>query len=115
MSLRRVLLLLCGGLFLLATSAFAGEPIPGVDVELGKNPGGLAVATGKTNREGMFMFSDVAVGSYRVSVDAGAKGRATKTFTLRIASPVQVTVTDNAEPGKTKATGITIIVYTPGG
>ena len=32
--------LLCGGMLLLATAAFAGDPIPGVNVGSGGNPGG---------------------------------------------------------------------------
>lgn len=41
----------------------AGEPIPGVDIELGKIPGGLAVVVATTDREGRF--------SVRVRVERG--------------------------------------------
>jgi hypothetical protein len=39
MTIRFIGPLLCGGLLLIATSVFAGDPIPGVGVEGGKNPG----------------------------------------------------------------------------
>lgn len=41
----------------------AGEPIPGVDVNLGKDPGGTAIVVATTDREGRF--------SARVSVERG--------------------------------------------
>jgi hypothetical protein len=44
MSLRFIGPLLCGGMLLLATGAFAGDPIPGVNVAGGKNPGGQLTA-----------------------------------------------------------------------
>ena len=37
-----------------ANMVFAGEPIPGVDVNLGKNPGGSIAFTGKTGKDGKF-------------------------------------------------------------
>lgn len=40
-----------------------GEPIPGVDVNLGKNPGGTAIVIATTDREGRF--------SARVRVERG--------------------------------------------
>lgn len=46
-----------------------GEPIPGVDVELGKNPGGLAVVVATTDREGRFSAQvRVERGEYRVAM-----------------------------------------------
>jgi len=37
-----------------ANAVFAGEPIPGVDIKLGKNPGGSIAFTGTTGRNGKF-------------------------------------------------------------
>lgn len=44
-------------------SANAGDPIPGVDVNLGKDPGGIAVVVATTDRAGRF--------SVRVRVEPG--------------------------------------------
>lgn len=46
-----------------AGMANAGEPIPGVDIELGKNPDGTTVVVATTGREGRF--------SSRVRVEPG--------------------------------------------
>ena len=60
--------LLYGALLLLTTGAFAGEPIPGVDIELGKNPGGI-IASGRTNKNGVFMVAGgVDAGNYFIDI-----------------------------------------------
>ncbi|MES2286375.1 MAG: SdrD B-like domain-containing protein, partial [Bacteroidota bacterium] len=51
-----------------------GEPIPGVDIELGKNPGGI-IATTQTNGNGQYTFSGVADGNYTIYVDIPGLGR----------------------------------------
>lgn len=51
-----------------------GEPIPGVDIELGKNPGGI-IATTQTNGTGHYTFSGVADGNYTIYVDIPGLGR----------------------------------------
>jgi hypothetical protein len=61
-----------GGLVLasflsLTTLALAGEPITGVDVKLGKNPGGALVARGQTDAKGQVTFANLAPGDYVVS------------------------------------------------
>lgn len=50
-----------------ATVALAGEPIPGVDVKLGKNPGGALVAVASSDAAGRFTARVAAPGRYTVS------------------------------------------------
>ncbi len=56
-----------------------GEPIPGIDVKLGKNPGGAMVASGTTNTVGVYTFAGVDVNVpgeyYTVYVDIPGLGR----------------------------------------
>ena len=56
-----------------------GEPIPGVDVKLGKNPGGAMVTSGTTNTAGVYTFAGVDVNVpgeyYTVYVDIPGLGR----------------------------------------
>ncbi|MES2141219.1 MAG: PKD-like domain-containing protein [Bacteroidota bacterium] len=60
-----------------------GEPIEGVDVKLGKNPGGSIVATTTTDSTGHFTFSGVSNGNYTIYVDIPGLGRdSTYTFTI---------------------------------
>ena len=46
----------------------AGEPIPGVDVKLGKDPGGI-VASSKTDNRGNFHFDKLPAGNYQLKLD----------------------------------------------
>jgi hypothetical protein len=55
---------------LMAGSASAGDPLPGIDVKIGKNPGGAIVAKTTTNKAGKFVFDNLAAGQYVLSVDA---------------------------------------------
>ena len=55
----------------------AGEPIPGVDVNLGKNPGGI-VASSKTDKQGNFHFDKLPTGDYELIVD----GQRVQTITV---------------------------------
>jgi len=50
-----------------ADVVFAGEPIPGVDIKLGKNPGGSIAFTGKTESDGKFSCK-LEKGSYILSI-----------------------------------------------
>ncbi len=52
-----------------------GEPIPGVDVKLGKNPGGSIMAASATNANGIYIFSGVDTGNYTVYIDIPGLGR----------------------------------------
>jgi len=53
-------------LFFLSTGAFAADPIPGVDVHLGKNPGGSQLTT-QTDNNGKFEFANAEAGSYTIT------------------------------------------------
>jgi len=69
MSSRKVILAML--VALVAFSAWAGAPLKGVDVKLGKNPGGKPAAR-TTNAEGNADFGVLPAGSYYVIID-GAK------------------------------------------
>jgi hypothetical protein len=56
---------------LLPTVVYAGAPLKGVDVKLGKNPGGKPAAR-TTNAEGKVDFGVLPAGSYRLVVIAPA-------------------------------------------
>src|SRR6185503_12019343 len=51
----------------LAMPAIAGEPIPGIDVKLGKSGGGKAIVV-KTDEEGKFSFDNLAEGTYTLTI-----------------------------------------------
>jgi len=46
-----------------------GAPLKGVDIKLGKNPGGNAAARTTTDANGNYGFTNLPVGSYRIFVD----------------------------------------------
>lgn len=69
MSSRKVILAMV--VALAATTAWAGAPLKGVDVKLGKNPGGKPAAR-TTNAEGNVDFGVLPAGSYYIVID-GAK------------------------------------------
>jgi len=52
-----------------------GEPIAGVDVKLGKNPGGSIMATTSTDAAGVYVFAGVPLGNYTIYVDIPGLGR----------------------------------------
>ena len=52
-----------------------GDPIPGVDVDLGKNPGGSIMNTTTTDSTGNYTFSGVPDGNYTIYVDIPGLGR----------------------------------------
>ncbi|MFL5764518.1 MAG: T9SS type A sorting domain-containing protein [Bacteroidia bacterium] len=69
-----------------------GDPIPGLDVKLGKNPGGAMVTSGTTNSGGYYTFTNVdfnAAGeNYVVYVDIPGLGTdSSYTFTVDATTP----------------------------
>lgn len=60
-----------------------GEPIPGIDVKLGRNPGGALVTSVTTDTNGEYEFTNVAYGNYTVFADIPGLGRdSSYTFTV---------------------------------
>lgn len=56
-----------------------GDPIPGIDIKLGRNPGGQLIANTETNSSGVFTFANIPVNNageyYTVYVDVPGLGR----------------------------------------
>ena len=69
----------------------AGAPLKGVDVKLGKNPGGSPAARTTSDEKGHFTFSNVAQGSYIVTLEP--KLEPTNTNTRGSATPAEPRVT----------------------
>ncbi len=57
--------------------AVAGAPLKGVDVKLGKNPGGSPVARTTTDATGAFAFADLPAGSYSLTFELLPEPKAT--------------------------------------
>jgi hypothetical protein len=68
MKIRPLGALLCGAMLLVTTAAFGGDPIPGVDVKLGKDPSGMIVASGNTNKNGTFTVGRIEAGNYNLTI-----------------------------------------------
>jgi hypothetical protein len=51
-----------------ATTAYAiqGDPLPGIDVSMEQNPGGIIISQTQTNGNGNLQFNSIPAGSYRV-------------------------------------------------
>jgi hypothetical protein len=59
-----------------AGPSVAGAPLKGVDVKLGKSPGGGLVARTTTDANGAFTFANLPAGSYVLTFDLPAEPRA---------------------------------------
>jgi PKD repeat protein len=59
-----------------------GDPIPGVDVKLGKNPGNQIVASTYTDSNGQFSFNNVDIANYTIYVDI--TGLIDSTYTVNV-------------------------------
>jgi hypothetical protein len=96
MSFRAFGPLLCGGFLLLAVPALAaqGDPLPGIDVSMEQNPGGIIIHA-RTNGQGVAVFGNVPPGNYTVKQG----GHVIKTITINKAGPVSVPVTQGAGGG----------------
>jgi hypothetical protein len=97
---------------LIATAAWAGAPLKGVDVKLGKNPGGGAQAR-TTNAEGKVNFGVLPAGSYYVIVD-GAKNFHEQLVELEIRGPKEGTVKKRWNFAQKKAFGLDPVVREAG-
>jgi hypothetical protein len=69
MSTRRISALAFATIASLAVAAHAGAPLKGVDVKLGKNPGGTPAAR-TTNAEGKIDLGVLPAGSYYITITA---------------------------------------------
>jgi hypothetical protein len=61
------------------STSVMGAPLKGVDVKLGKNPGGQAAARATTNAKGEFNFGIQPAGKYDLIVSHPANSAATQT------------------------------------
>ncbi len=65
-----------------------GAPLKGVDVKLGKNPGGSPAARTTTDTTGNFTFTNVPLGSYKIYIDIPNFGMdSVRAVTLTSGSP----------------------------
>ncbi len=92
-----------------ASIAFAGDPIPGLDVKLGKNPGG-GITNTKTDKDGSFSLN-LAQGSYNLNISYDqvqavlkrmGKSGSEVTLSLNAGTNKHVLANDKAMPSKIK-------------
>ena len=101
MSIRRIFIMASSLMVLGFQSALAGAPLKGVDVKLGKNPGG-GVAARTTDSEGKAEFGVLPKGSY------------TLVFAYKSLLPAaQTDKTRTVQPGTAAITGLHIVVTGP--
>ena len=94
-----------------AMTAWAGAPLKGVDVKLGKNPGGSPAAR-TTNAEGKIDFGVLPAGSYYLVV--GAKNVHEQYVEIEIRGPKDGTVKKRWNVAQKKAFGLDPVVREAG-
>lgn len=110
MSSRKVMLAMF--IALIAASAWAGAPLKGVDVKLGKNPGGSPAAR-TTNAEGKIDFGVLPAGSYYIVVGDG-KDLHEQYVELEIRGPKEGTLKKRWNFAQKKAFGLDPVVREAG-
>jgi hypothetical protein len=91
----------------LASAAIAGTPLKGIDVKLGKNPGGNAAARATTDSNGNADFGVVPPGSYSLTIvlPAKTKGATAKDKNPATADVKAAVITIEGAKGGTKQLG----------
>lgn len=56
-------------LVLSASRVSAEDPIPGVDVKLGRNPGGIVIQTVETDKKGHYVFDELGKDEYKITCE----------------------------------------------
>jgi hypothetical protein len=97
---------------LVTATAWAGAPLKGVDVKMGKNPGGGAAAR-TTNAEGKVDFGVLPAGSYYIVVGDGKKLNE-QYVELEIRGPKEGTVKKRWNFAQKKAFGLDPVVREAG-
>ncbi len=82
---------------ILPLTAIGGGAIPGVDVNLGKDPGGIIIARGVTGTKGTVEFSDLKPGNYSANINTTSGNIPKQGFLLSVvfsgnAQPVRVDI-----------------------
>ena len=62
-----------------------GDPIPGIDVKIGRNPGGQMVTNTSTDNSGQYTFNNIDTGNYKIYVDIPGLNR-DSTYTVIVSA-----------------------------
>jgi hypothetical protein len=85
-----------------AVTAYAGAPLKGVDVKLGKNPGG-GMAARATNAEGKADFGVLPAGEYAVTISVPKAGTQPPEAQIEVRGPSSGTITKRCDFAQKKA------------